>query len=138
MDWLESVYSVIDAKFQEEHLPRMLELCRQPSVAATGEGIEACAKMVDDMLHFIGCRDVHQEMYARSPLVIGYLDGAEKDAPTIVMYGMYDVQPPEPLDEWTVPPYAGEIKEVPLFGECVVARGIANSKGLLVSFICTA
>ncbi len=136
-NWLQDVYAEIDRVFEEEHLPCMLELCRYKSIAATGEGIEETAKKVMELLSMIGCRDIHLERYVLSPIVVGYLDADIKDAPTIVMYGMYDVQPPDPVEEWTVPPFGGVIKEMPPYGRCAVVRGIANSKGLLVSFINT-
>ena len=136
-DWLSNVYDYINENFEKEHFPRVLDLVRQPSVAGTGEGIMECAQKVMDLLNSIGCEEVHLEHYIHSPIVSGkYLCGVP-DAPTLVVYGMYDVQPPEPLDEWRVPPYAGAVEYVEPYGDCVVARGIANSKGPLVCFINT-
>jgi acetylornithine deacetylase/succinyl-diaminopimelate desuccinylase-like protein len=134
-NWLQAVYDRIEEHFYNEHLPGTLELVRQPSIAGTGEGIAECAGMVAAILEDLGCRDVHLEHYVHSPIVSGKLMSSNPDAPTLVMYGMYDVQPPEPLDEWRVPPFAGVIEEVPGIGECVVSRGIANSKGPLMCFI---
>lgn len=134
-DWLQEVYSCIDKDFEKEHLTRIIDLVRQPSIAGTGEGIEECAKKVMDLLNWLGCEDVHLERYVKSPIVVGRLKADVPDAPTLCMYGMYDVQPVEPIEEWTVPPYEGAIKQVPPYGECVVARGIANSKGLLVTYL---
>lgn len=134
-NWLPRVYEYINAHFDAEHLPRMLELVRIPSIAGTGEGIEECAAKVMEMLTWLGCEDVHLERYVKSPIVVGRLKADVEDAPTLCMYGMYDVQPPEPLEEWSVPPYEGAIRDVPGFGPSVVARGIANSKGLLVAYL---
>jgi acetylornithine deacetylase/succinyl-diaminopimelate desuccinylase-like protein len=63
-----------------------------------------------------------------SPIVFGRLD---KGAPrTLIIYGMYDVQPAdEPA--WMSPPFAAEIHNLSGLGECVIARGSANSKGAL-------
>lgn len=133
--WLEQVYAYIDHQFDPEHIERIIDLVRQPSVAGTGEGILACAEKVMRLLKRIGCRDVHLEHYVKSPIVVGYLDSDVENAPSIVMYGMYDVQPPEPYDEWIVPPYDGARMDFENYGECVVARGITNSKGPLVCFI---
>lgn len=134
-DWLQEVYSCIDSYFEKEHLPRIIDLVRQRSIAGTGEGIEECAKKVMDLLNWLGCKDVHLERYEKSPIVVGRLKADVPDAPTLCMYGMYDVQPVEPIEEWTVPPYEGAIKQVPPYGECVVSRGIANSKGPLVTYL---
>lgn len=136
-DWLKDVYQYIDEHFRNEHLPRIIDLVKQPSVCGTGEGIEECSDMVARMLEDLGCTDVHKEYYVYSPVVSGKLKADVPNAPRIIMYGMYDVQPPEPLEEWTVPPYGGTIKDVPPYGECVVSRGITNSKGVLVTFLNT-
>lgn len=136
-NWLEKVYERINEKFEAEHLTKILSLVRQPSIAGTGEGIEKCANMVLDMLNDIGCVDGHLEHYVHSPVVSAKLMSEKPGAPTLVVYGMYDVQPPEPLEEWKVPPYDGAIIDFPPYGECVVSRGIANSKGPLVCFFNT-
>lgn len=136
-NWLEKVYSAIGEKFESEHLPKILSLVRQPSIAGTGEGIEDCAGMVLKMLEDIGCVEGRLEHYVYSPVVSAKLVSELPDAPTLVIYGMYDVQPPEPLEEWLVPPYEGAIIDFEPYGECVVARGITNSKGPLVCFINT-
>lgn len=134
-NWLEQVYEHIDEHFESEHMPKIIRLVQQPSVAGTGEGIMACAAQVMELLRGIGCSDVHLEHYVKSPVVVGRLAAEVENAPTIVMYGMYDVQPPEPYDEWIVNPYDGTRMPFEDYGECVVARGITNSKGPLVCFI---
>ena len=134
-DWLEEVYSHINAAFESEHLPKILDLVRQPSVAGTGEGIAECAEKVMELLRSVGCVDVHLEQYVKSPVVVGRLNADVENAPGILMYGMYDVQPHEPYDEWIVPPYEGARIDFENYGECIVARGIMNSKGPLVCFL---
>jgi acetylornithine deacetylase/succinyl-diaminopimelate desuccinylase-like protein len=134
-NWLKDAYAHIDKNFPDIHLPRIVSLVQQPSICGTGEGIEECSDMVMELLTGIGCVDVHKEYYVHSPVVVGKLNADVKNAPSMIMYGMYDVQPPEPLEEWTVPPYGGTIKEYSPYGECVVSRGIKNSKGPLVCFI---
>lgn len=134
-DWLQQVYDHINKEFESVHLPRVTNLVRQPSIAGTGEGIAECAQKVMDLLAEIGCENIHLEHYVHSPVVEGTLKADVPNAPAIIMYGMYDVQPPEPLEEWTVEPFAGTIKEYPPYGECMVARGVANSKAPLVCFI---
>src|SRR5918999_908352 len=62
------------------------------------------------------------------PLALGELRasaGAES-APTVLCYGHFDVQPPDPLDLWTVPPFDATID-----GEWLVGRGVADDKGQL-------
>ncbi len=134
-DWIQDVYTHIEENFHETHLPRVKKLVQQPSIAGTGEGIEECSQMVMDMLTDLGCKNVRREYFVHSPVVVGELQADVEDAPTIMMYGMYDVQPADPYDEWTVEPFEGAIKDFPPYGECMVARGVANSKGPLVCFI---
>ncbi|MGD2067096.1 MAG: dipeptidase [Gemmatimonadota bacterium] len=60
------------------------------------------------------------------PVVLGEWRGAGEDAPTVLVYGHYDVQPPEPLDEWTAPAFEPEVRD-----ERIYARGSADDKGQL-------
>ncbi|MEA2506111.1 MAG: hypothetical protein QOH48_729 [Actinomycetota bacterium] len=59
-----------------------------------------------------------------NPLVVGELSGAHADAPTVMIYGHYDVQSAEPLDLWTSPPFDPVIRGDRLFG-----RGTSDDKG---------
>jgi len=60
------------------------------------------------------------------PIVLGEWRGAGPDAPTVLIYGHYDVQPPEPLDEWLSPPFEPTVREGRIY-----ARGSADDKGQL-------
>jgi len=60
------------------------------------------------------------------PIVLGEWRGAGADTPTILVYGHYEVQPPEPLDLWDSPPFEPEFREGRLY-----ARGSADDKGQL-------
>jgi len=60
------------------------------------------------------------------PIVLGEWRGAGEDAPTILAYGHYDVQPPEPLELWDSPPFEPEVRDGRLY-----ARGSADDKGQL-------
>ncbi|MCM2270849.1 MAG: dipeptidase, partial [Thermoanaerobaculia bacterium] len=60
----------------------------------------------------------------RHPLVYAEWLGAGPSKPTVLFYGHYDVQPPDPLEEWRNPPFEPAIE-----GERVVARGATDDKG---------
>jgi len=125
-DTLHKVHEAIDEAFPE-HLDRCRAFLRQKSISATGEGIRETAQMVKSFIAEIG-GEVTCWGDPSAPIVFGRLD---KGAPrTLIIYGMYDVQPAdEPT--WMSPPFAAEIHTLSGLGECVVARGATNSKGAL-------
>jgi acetylornithine deacetylase/succinyl-diaminopimelate desuccinylase-like protein len=132
---LDRVYDYIDDHFDTEYLPNIQALVRQPSVAAERTGIGECAALVRDSIARLGSADVQLARYGEgSPVVFGTVPASVPNARTVLMYGMYDVQPPDPIEDWTVPPYDAVIKDVDPFGACVVGRGVTNSKGPLVCF----
>jgi acetylornithine deacetylase/succinyl-diaminopimelate desuccinylase-like protein len=127
----EKVYKYIESHF-EEHLRRLQELVRQPSVSAENLGIRECAALVRDYLRELGCKDALLVETSGNPVVYGYYDaGADK---TVIIYMMYDTQP---ADEpgWIVPPFEGRVVDMTPFGKCLVARGAINTKGELGAFL---
>jgi acetylornithine deacetylase/succinyl-diaminopimelate desuccinylase-like protein len=59
-----------------------------------------------------------------NPLVVGELRAARADAPTVLIYGHYDVQGPGPLQAWTSPPFEPTVRDGRIY-----ARGAADDKG---------
>ena len=123
---INQIYEYIDENFGS-HLERCRGFLRQKSISATGEGIRETAQIVRDFIAEIGGETQYcgEEDF---PVVFGKLNaGSQK---TLIIYGMYDVQP---VDEhkWTSPPFGAEIKNLPNLGPCVIARGAVNSKGAL-------
>lgn len=115
--------------YVEENADRFIAqvetLCSQPSVAAQGLGVTETAKMVLEMLQGIGAEARLIEVGEAPPVVYGELGQGPK---TLIVYNHYDVQPPEPLDEWESDPFEPAIREGFLY-----ARGVADNKGDLVS-----
>lgn len=99
---------------------------RMPSVSATGEGIEETAGFLRDWIsERLGAR-VSVLRYGGHPIVYAKVDvGSPR---TVVLYNMYDVQPPDPLNAWEHPPF-----EARVVGGRIVARGAYNTKGALMS-----
>ena len=122
---VEKVHAHIDREF-DRHLQKIQEYLRQPSVAIRNEGIRETAELTAAMIKDLGGWARIQTTKTH-PLVIGGIKGAE-DA-TLLRYDMYDVQPPEPLDEWTSPPWAADI-----VGDRIIARGAHNNKGPLRAY----
>ena len=116
-------------QFLEDNLDKYLqetaELCAQPSVSATGEGIGICAEMVVDLLDKRGL-DVRRYETKGNPIIVGKLNGRSER--TLLFYNHYDVQPPEPLELWTSAPFDPVVRDGALY-----ARGAADDKGELIS-----
>ncbi|MYA11199.1 MAG: dipeptidase [Gemmatimonadetes bacterium] len=112
------------ARFYDE----LWQLLRIPSVSAKSEhdaDTERAADWVREQLQAAGL-DARTFPTPGHPVVVGEWRGAGPDAPTILIYGHYDVQPPEPLDLWDSPPFEPEIRDGRIY-----ARGSADDKGQL-------
>ena len=119
------VYDYIDSHL-EDAIKDLMRLCRQPSISAQGIGLDETARLVAEMLR--GCHIQTQILPGAGgpPVVYGELAG---DSPyTLLFYNHYDVQPPEPLEEWTSPPFEPTISDRMLY-----ARGVADNKGNIMA-----
>ena len=110
----------------EDALGDLRRLLRQPSVAASGEGITECAALVASLFGGAGAEVTVIRDGGAAPLLIAEFAGASDR--TLLFYNHYDVQPPEPLAEWTSPPFEPAIRDGKLY-----ARGAADNKGDLIS-----
>ncbi|MEW5701671.1 MAG: dipeptidase [Candidatus Zixiibacteriota bacterium] len=121
---MDKVVAHIDAnkkRYQEE----LFALLRMPSVSADPaykDGIRAAAEWTKTKLISMGCTARLVDTGGH-PLVYGEWLG-QPGKPTILFYGHYDVQPPDPLDLWTTPPFEPTIRD----GN-VHARGSSDDKG---------
>lgn len=107
-----------------KQLARLLRYIRQPSVAATGEGIDDMITMLRDDIAELG-GDGEIVPGDEYPIVHGRFDvGA---ANTVLIHTMYDVAPAEEA-EWIVPPFDGKQQDWQDFGQCIVARGAEDTK----------
>jgi len=103
-------------------------LVRIPSVAAQRTGIPETVRVVGDLLRAEGGRVTVLEHAGANPVVVGEFEG--RSPRTLLFYNHYDVQPAEPLEEWTVPPF-----DVTLRDGKVLGRGVADNKGDLMTRI---
>jgi acetylornithine deacetylase/succinyl-diaminopimelate desuccinylase-like protein len=118
---LEAVFDYIDSH-RDEYIERLIDYVRRPSISAHGVGIAEVADYIADIMNRIG---LNARVMPTSgwPMVFGERQRVEV-APTVLLYGHYDVQPPDPLDEWISPPFEPTIREGRLY-----ARGVGDNKG---------
>src|SRR4051812_29934424 len=106
----------------------LFDLLRIPSVSARSEhdaDTARTAEWVADSLRSAGLTcTVHQT--AGHPIAVGEYRGAPAGAPTVLVYGHYDVQPAEPLELWTSPPFEPTVRDGRIY-----ARGSVDDKGQL-------
>ena len=122
---MENVLSYIDQN-KDRYIQELTELLAIPSISTNKENvpdIERCANWVADHMRGIGVENVQLIPTGGHPVVYGdWLHAPGK--PTVLLYGHYDVQPVEPLELWTSPPFQATIR-----GENLYARGAADDKG---------
>jgi acetylornithine deacetylase/succinyl-diaminopimelate desuccinylase-like protein len=116
--------------YQEQHQDRflneMMDLLRIPSISAKSEHKDdmiRCAEAVQKSLLEAGCTRADVLPTAGYPVVYGERI-IDPNKPTVLVYGHYDVQPPEPLELWHSGPFEPVIKDGKVF-----ARGSADDKG---------
>jgi acetylornithine deacetylase/succinyl-diaminopimelate desuccinylase-like protein len=122
--------------FVEQNKPRLLDelktFLRIPSVSTLPEhvaDVRRAAEFVADSMKTAGLENIEIIATAKHPLVYAdwlYAPGK----PTVLCYGHYDVQPPDPLDEWISPPFEPVVRDGNLY-----ARGSADDKGQMYMHI---
>lgn len=117
----------------EESVQALLRLLRIPSISAlpshAGDTRQAAA-VTADLLRGAGMENVHlAEPATGYPVVRGDWLGAP-GKPTLLLYGHYDVQPPDPLEEWKSPPFEPAVED----GR-ITARGASDNKGQFVAIL---
>src|ERR671930_115226 len=111
---------------RDRYLDELKKLLAIPSISALPEhagDVRRCAEWIADEMRRIGMQNVRLIETPGNPVVYGdWLNAAGK--PTILFYGHYDVQPVDPLNLWTTPPFEADVRD----GE-IYARGSADDKG---------
>jgi acetylornithine deacetylase/succinyl-diaminopimelate desuccinylase-like protein len=107
-------------------LEKLFELLRRPSISSQNIGVRECGEALAAMVRGAGM-DARVMETGGQPVVFAerLVDPA---LPTVLFYGHYDVQPPEPLEDWVSPPFEPTIRDGRIF-----ARGAADNKG---QFLC--
>lgn len=111
----------------EQTIEQLKDLTAQPSISAQKIGIKECGSMVIDAMRNVGFEarlaDTDDPDY---PGVIGRIEG--ESSKSLLFYNHYDVQPPDPIEEWETPPFEPVERDGHIFG-----RGISDDKGPIVA-----
>ncbi|MGJ5153430.1 M20/M25/M40 family metallo-hydrolase [Bradyrhizobium sp. HKCCYLR1023] len=118
---LTAVFAHIENQ-KQDFLARVMDYVRHPSISAHNIGITEVAALLVAMLQEIGL-DAETIATAGHPMVLGRWQ-KKPGAPTVLLYGHYDVQPPDPLELWLSPPFEPTIRDGRIY-----ARGIGDNKG---------
>jgi acetylornithine deacetylase/succinyl-diaminopimelate desuccinylase-like protein len=116
------------AEGQENALQELARLCAIPSVSAKGEYLPECASLVTDLMRAHGLEARLMDVPGGPPIAFGEARSPDDNAPTVLFYNHYDVQPAEPLELWDSPPFELTQRDGKAF-----ARGVADDKGHIVS-----
>ena len=120
------------AQHKDRLLSEIIELLKIPSISADpafSKEVIAASEGVKSALEKAGCDTVEIHETAGYPIVYGEKI-IDSDLPTILVYGHYDVQPPDPMDLWNSPPFEPVIKTTKLHPEgAIFARGACDDKG---------
>jgi len=133
---LNSVLESLD-KNHKNALNRLIEVLKIPSISTDPAHDEDCVRAAQwcaATLQDIGFTASLRPTEGK-PMVVGhYQCGAEK-SPHVLFYGHYDVQPPDPLDEWEAPPFEPCLKDDGANGQVIMARGASDDKGQFMTFL---
>src|SRR5699024_256554 len=112
---------------REQLLQRLLTVLTIPSISTDTsykEDVKKAAQFIRHYLEVIGFEHIEEMPTKNHPGVYAEYNGAGPNAPTVLFYGHYDVQPVDPIEEWESDPFAPEIRDGRLY-----ARGASDDKG---------
>tara|TARA_Y100001935_G_scaffold204801_1_gene173643 strand:- start:1713 stop:3086 length:1374 start_codon:yes stop_codon:yes gene_type:complete len=124
--------STLSEKEKQNYLNQLFEFLELPSISADSrykETMKETAEWLSNQLIASGCDS--SKIYSTSghPIVYGEKI-IDKSMPTILIYGHYDVQPPDPIELWTNPPFKPVIKKTEVHTDgAIFARGACDDKG---------
>ena len=123
---MENVLKYIESN-RDNFVIELKEFLKIPSISTNPENkndVRDCALFVEKEMRSIGLENVKIHETPGHPIVYGEWLHAGKDVPTILVYGHYDVQPVDPVELWTDPPFTPAVKDGKIY-----ARGAADDKG---------
>lgn len=135
-----SIEKIVDSEISTM-ISDLKTLINIPSVSAKDQNLVECAEAVSALMNRVGIKseiiylDPKDKNIATSslppPIVYGEIKSQKNpNSKTILFYNHYDVQPEDPLDQWNVPPFSGEVS-----GNYIYGRGSSDDKGELITRI---
>lgn len=118
-------------------LERLFELLRIPSISTDPAYKAECRKAAEWLvarLTELGFEASVRDT-AGHPMVVGHHPGERADAPHVLFYGHYDVQPVDPLELWTRNPFDPSVTEIEGGRKIITGRGSSDDKGQLLTFV---
>ena len=126
------------SKDQKRFLQEWMDFLKIPSISADSSynsDVQVAAEWVENALKKAGCTAVEIFPTKGHPIVYGALI-TDSTLPTVLVYGHYDVQPPDPLELWESPPFEPVVKKTEIHPEgAVFARGACDDKGQMFMHI---
>jgi acetylornithine deacetylase/succinyl-diaminopimelate desuccinylase-like protein len=133
---ISSVLSKADSNL-DSSLERLSDLVRIKSISTDPAYAKECRKAAEWLVITLGelgfsasVRDTDGH-----PMVVGHHDGPDANAPHVLFYGHYDVQPVDPLELWNSDPFEPEIRELSPGRKVLTGRGTSDDKGQLMTFV---
>lgn len=125
---MKDVYAFVDS-MAEKYVEELIVFLKQPSISAQGIGLIECSGLLKRIMTESGIPAKIMPVRDAPPIVYGELR-SKKATRTLLCYAHYDVQPPEPLDEWKFPPFDAQVHDGVIY-----ARGATDDKSGVLAFV---
>ncbi|MDW9829239.1 M20/M25/M40 family metallo-hydrolase [Sinorhizobium meliloti] len=120
-----------------QSLERLFDLVRIKSISTDPAFKAECRKAAEWLVAELGTLGFEASVRDTPghPMVVAHHAAEKADAPHLLFYGHYDVQPVDPLNLWETPPFEPSVKEVEPGRKIITGRGTADDKGQLMTFV---
>lgn len=133
---IEPVLACADANL-DSSLQTLFELVRIPSISTDPAYAADCRRAAQHLSDYLGTLGFEASVRDTTghPMVVAHQDGASPDSPHFLFYGHYDVQPVDPLELWTHPPFEPAIRDGENGEKIITGRGTCDDKAQLLTFV---